>query len=422
MPTVNAFTAANSYAPVAGTAPKQIASRARAEAIPLVPTAPIGIECAGGARLDEIESDWRDLIGRAHEPNVFMSPALVRAAEQHLADRRYVILLAWQDAGRAKALVGAWAFAVTPPPHSPLPVRVLHSPAIPHGYLATPVVDRTVADDALHAMLDFVDRAGDLPKTLVLDPICTDGPTMQALERVLRARRAAPFVMARAQRPVLASDLDGAAYFEKALSASSRKKLRQYRRRLAEKGALTLKVCDAPDAVGKAFEEFLELEAAGWKGRRGSALLCKPAEAAFARAMVSGLARRGAASVHALYLDERPVSMQVVLRAGSVAFTWKTAYDEAMHDFSPGMLLLEDYTKAFLGDDSIARVDSCAYDESSFMAAWSERQEIAQMWIDVRRGSSPVFLTLCRLQKVLLALRGVAKRGYVFWRRKWKKN
>jgi CelD/BcsL family acetyltransferase involved in cellulose biosynthesis len=422
MSRVNAFVAAKSYAPAADIAPEHNASRVSGETIPLVPTTPIAIECAGGARLDEIESDWRDLIGRAHEPNVFMSPALVRAAQQHLTDRRYVTLLAWQDAGRAKTLVGVWVFAVAAPPHALLPMRVLRSPAVPHGYLATPVIDRAVADDALHAMLDFMERAGDLPKTLVLDPIRADGPTMQALERVLRSRGGAPFVLARARRPMLASDLDGAAYFEKALSSASRKKLRQYRRRLAEKGALTLKVCDAPDAVDEAFEEFLELEAAGWKGRRGSALLCKPAEAAFARAMVLGLARRSAASVHALYLDGRPVSMQVVLRAGSAAFTWKTAYDEAMQDFSPGMLLLEDYTKAFLSDDSIACVDSCAYDESSFMAAWSERQEIAQVWIDARRGRSPVFLTLCRLQKALLALRGVAKRGYVSWRRKWKKS
>ena len=38
------------------------------------------------------------------------------------------------------------------------------------------------------------------------------------------------------------------------------------------------------------------------------------------------------------------------MRAGAVAFTWKTAYDEQFHDFSPGMLLLEDYTAAFLAD------------------------------------------------------------------------
>lgn len=421
MPMVNALVAAKPYAPAAEIAFARGAQRVAAEADMNARATPIAVECASGGRLSGIESEWRDLIGRAHEPNVFMNPVLIQAAEQHLA-RRCVTLLAWCGEGAGKMLAGVWAFAVAAPPHSPLPMRVLLSPAMPHGYLATPVVDHAVAEDVLSAMLDFVARAGDLPKTIVLDPIRADGPNMQALARVLRARDTAPFVVAEAKRPVLASELAGAAYLEKALSSGSRKKLRQHRRRLSEKGALTHEVFRAPEAVGKAFEEFLALEAAGWKGRRGSALLRHPAEAAFARAMVADLAGRGDAEIHALYLDGKPVSMQIVLRAGSVAFTWKTAYDEAMHDFSPGMLLLEDYTKVFLADDKIARVDSCAYDESSFMAAWNERQAIAQVWLEARPGESRRFLLLARLHKAFLGLRARAKQRYLSWRRKWKMN
>ena len=51
--------------------------------------------------------------------------------------------------------------------------------------------------------------------------------------------------------------------------------------------------------------------------------------------------------------------MQLVVRAGTAAFTWKTAYDERFRDFSPGMLLLEDYTAALLADERIAFADSC---------------------------------------------------------------
>ncbi len=418
MPMVNAFVAAKSYAPVPELAFGQEAARVAVEA---APHAPVTVECARGARLAEIDADWQNLIARALEPNVFMSPALVQAAERHLAGRR-VMLLAWQGAGEARALIGAWAFAIGRAPQSPLPVSVLLSPPVPHGYLATPVVDGAAAQAALAAMLDYVARAGNLPKTLVLDPIRTDGPTMQALERVLRARGNAPVVVTQAKRPALESDLDGTAYFEQALSSGSRKKLRQHRRRLSEKGALALDAFETPAAVGKAFDEFLALEAAGWKGRRGSALQCDAAEAAYARDMVTTLAARGEASVHALYLDGRPVSTQIVLRAGAVAFTWKTAYDEAMHDYSPGMLLLEDYTKVFLADKSIARVDSCAFDETSFMAAWRERQEIAQVWIDARPGRSLAFGALGRVQKGYLNLRAHAKQRYLSWRRKWKKN
>ena len=380
----------------------------------------ISVESAGCDGLGQIEAEWRDLIARAHEPNVFMDPALVRIAGLGLSDERCVTLLAWQSNTHEKRLVGLWAFSVGRLRRSAVPVRVLQAPVAPHAYLATPVVDRAVADSALNAMLDFIVLDRTLPKLIVADPIRTDGPTMQALNRVLDARSSSAFTMTQVQRPILASSLDGKQYFEKAQSSSSRKKLRQHRRRLEETGKLDVTVADAPDAVDAAFDEFLQLEAAGWKGQNATALLSDPADATFARQMIAALAKRGNAAIHSLRRDGRPVSMQIVLRAGSVAFTWKTAYDEALRDFSPGMLLLEDYTKAFLSDRSIAWVDSCAIDDTSYMSAWMERQTIAQVWINARPGRSVRFQALCQVQKSFLRLRSVAKAGYLSWRAKWK--
>jgi len=380
--------------------------------------AALTVERAGAARLAEIEADWRDLVGRAPEPNVFMHPALMGAAERHCRGLRLVTLLAWRQGAGAPTLVGLWSFSLGAPEQSILPVTVLRAPAAPHGYLATPVLDPGAAEDAIDAMLDFVARDAGLPKTIALDPIAADGEAMAALARVLARRGGEAFVMAQSERPMLQSDLDAKQYFEKAMSGSSRRKLRQHRRRIEEKGALTVRRCETPESVAPAFDEFLALEAAGWKGRRGSAIVCSDSEAGFAKEMVVALARRGDAAIYALDLDGKPISIQVVLRAGAVAYTWKTAYDEAFRDYSPGVLLLEDYTKAFLDDDTVARVDSCAYDTSSFMAAWwSERQAIARVWFDARRGGSLNFFVLARLQKALVRLRAVAKSAYLAGRR-----
>jgi hypothetical protein len=117
--------------------------------------------------------------------------------------------------------------------------------------------------------------------------------------------------------------------------------------------------------------------------------------------------------VHALRLDGKPVSMQLVIRAGAAAFTWKTAYDERFQDFSPGMLLLEDYTAAFLADKSIEYVDSCSYDDSGYMSTWTERQSIADLWIDVRRHGGPSFRILGGIQKRYRDLRALTKSAYV---------
>ena len=89
-------------------------------------------------------------------------------------------------------------------------------------------------------------------------------------------------------------------------SGSTRKKLRQDWNRLSALGAVDIVNNRAPDAR-EAFETFLTLENASWKGARGTALLCNAADAAFARQMIAALAERGNASVALLRVDGRPL-------------------------------------------------------------------------------------------------------------------
>jgi hypothetical protein len=344
---------------------------------------------------------------------VFMDPALVRAAAEIDPSAEHRALLAWKSIDGRRQLVGIWSFGVGHARKSVLPFRILTIPAYVHSYLATPVIDRDCLDDTLHAMLDCIADDPQLPKIIALDAMGTDGPTYEALMRVLAHRGNAPCILEQFRRPKLASDLDAKTYLAEALSASTRKKLRQHRRKLSERGAVTFVVAAEPAAVRQALEEFLAMEAKGWKGQQGTALLNDGADAAFMRGAVGALAELGCASIHSLYLDGKPVSMQIVARSGAAAFTWKTAYDETFRDFSPGMLLLEDYTAAFLADKSIAFVDSCSLDDSGFMSAWRERQPVADLWIDARRGGSLTFRVLSSIQKSYRDLRAAGKSAYV---------
>ncbi|HWE79593.1 MAG TPA: GNAT family N-acetyltransferase, partial [Pseudolabrys sp.] len=352
---------------------------------------------------------WQDLVTRAETPNVFMSPALIAAAAA--VDPDLVALAAWQRAAGGPRLAGLWVFSVGRPRHSPLPIRVLRAPPIVHAYLSSPVLDRDMAEVTLAAMLDAIASAPDLPKIVALDALSAEPAARDALSRVVQARGSAVHTFATGERPMLASGLDAKSYFEAALSASSRKKLRQYRRRLGEKGRLETRHLTASGDVCAAFEQFLALETQGWKGRAGTALVSNPEDAAVARSMIAALAGEGAASIFVLELDGRPLSMQIVLRAGSVAFTWKTTYDEAYGDFSPGMLLLEDYTAALLEDSQVAAVDSCAFDANSYMGTWTERRRVADVWIGV--GPSTQFRLATQSQRAFLRLRAAAKSLYL---------
>lgn len=380
----------------------------------------ITVERAGAGRLAALADAWDDLAQRAEAANVFMHPALLREAIAAYPDRRIAALLAWQAVpGASPRLAGLWAFAIGRAPQSALPLKVLSAPPAPNAYLATPVIDRDYLDAVCDAFLGYIAADANLPNIVALDAMGADTATFAALERVAAARRGALHVFNRSRRPKLASTLDGKAYLEQAMSSSSRKKLRQHRRRLGEKGALQSTVVDEAGAVCRAFEDFLALEASGWKGREGTALLGSAADAQYVRGMIAALAADGAVAIHSLTLDGRPVSMQVVLRSGRTAFTWKTAYDEALHDFSPGALLLEDYTASLLANQSIDQVDSCAFDDTGYMSAWQERAALAQVWLDASAGGSTIFALVVRLQSGYLALRARAK---AFYRQRLRRN
>jgi len=381
------------------------------------PSPGVDIEIDDAQQLADLKPDWDDLLARAAEPNAFMNPELVRAAAQSYPELQPRALLAWKTIDGRRRLIGVWAFSIGQARKSLLPMRMLLAPPFSHGYLATPVVDRSLLEETLEAMLEAIANAPDLPKIIALDTMATEGPTMAALGRVLADRSSAPCFLAQSSRPKLESDCDGKQYFEMALSSSSRKKLRQHRRRLSEKGALRAEIVSDPNDIATAIEGFLQLEASGWKGRQGTALLCSDADAAFFRTGFAALAQDGCASIHSLYLDQRPVSMQLVVRAGQAAFTWKTAYDEKFRDFSPGILLLEDCTSSFLADETIGFVDSCALDDTSYMSAWTERQRVGDLWIDVRRGGSHGFRLLGKLETIYRELRVSAKQHYVSLRR-----
>jgi CelD/BcsL family acetyltransferase involved in cellulose biosynthesis len=378
----------------------------------------IRVETANPDQLNELERDWLDLLGRAAVSNVFMNPALLRVAALSYPNRKCVALLAWQQTPHARRLVGVWGLTVRRSAHAIFPFQVLAAPAMPHGYLVTPVIDRSLFDAVLATMLDYIASDPALPNIVSLEILGADREISDGFDRVLAARGSAACVLRQWVRPSLLAVEKRSDYLEHTLSSSTRKKLRQHRRKLAAQGALEYRIARDPETVRAAFEDFLNIEAAGWKGRSGTALLKHAGDAMFARAMAAVLADRGDITMHGLYLDGRAISSQVVLHAGAAAFTWKTAYEESLGDCSPGMLLFENYTASFLADERVASVDSCAVDDSGFMAAWPGRQPIAAIWIDARRGRSASFAALAGLQRKFVEFRFALKPLYHDGRRR----
>jgi CelD/BcsL family acetyltransferase involved in cellulose biosynthesis len=151
--------------------------------------------------------------------------------------------------------------------------------------------------------------------------------------------------------------LAGAAAFDKSLDPKRRKKWERQARRLAAQGRLET------IAGAAAVEAFLTVEPKGWKGARGTSLTDDPARLAFARAALDAFARAGRLDAMALVLDGRPVAAGLVLIAGARGFYWKTGYDEAFSEASPGVQLTRAHSRRLAETPGLALLDSCANED-----------------------------------------------------------
>ncbi|TPJ64001.1 GNAT family N-acetyltransferase [Mesorhizobium sp. B2-7-1] len=320
------------------------------------------------------------LSARTIEPNVFFNPRFLAPAMPRLEDRE-VRLAVIRDGdeyrNRLRLLV---PFSVERPA-IPLGVPVMRTWSSPFGPLGTPLVDR---DDPVGVIEDFFSMLSrphlKLPKVFVLPDMRLDGPVASLLTSFADSRGLTLVTTGKVERPVLESDADGEDYLKASLRAHHYREFRRLKRRLADQGKLEHIVARGPDEIRHAIESFLTLEAAGWKGRERTAMAIDRYRAAFAREAVHRLAEQDMCRIHLLTLDGRTIACLVVFVEAGVAYTWKTAYDEALPAYSPGTLLMIEVTKQHLDDPNIVMTDSCAVPDHPVMSRlWSERKPMGTL-------------------------------------------
>jgi CelD/BcsL family acetyltransferase involved in cellulose biosynthesis len=325
----------------------------------------------------ELGPDWDDLVARA-EPNVFMHPAaLFAAVAMRFAAIR--VLLAWEEGGGGRKLVGLWALRLRR--FAPLWPVVLDALPFNYAFVSSPVVDPAYADAVIAAFFSAIERCA-LPKILNIPSLDAEGPVFAAMLMSLAGRGAEPLVLSRHWRPYVTRE-SGVKR-----TGSTRKKLRQDWNRLSARGTVEIVNDRTPAGVQLAFEAFLALEKASWKGERGTALLSQDSDAAFVRRLIHDLAERQAASVAQLRVNGEVVAAQVLMYCGGTAYTWKTAFDAAYGRYSPGALLVDKITDQLLASADIKAINSCAA-ESSFMGQlWCGRRAMADVLVDIGPGRS----------------------------------
>ena len=130
---------------------------------------------------------------------------------------------------------------------------------------------------------------------------------------------------------------------EQTLSRHFRANMRRRRRRLSEKGTISLDLCDGIDDAELAarLDEGLKLEASGWKGRGGTAICQARDTLGFYTALAEQADREGRLRLRFLRLDGKAIAFHFALQDGARYLLLKPTYDENHGDVGPGHLLIE---------------------------------------------------------------------------------
>lgn len=298
--------------------------------------------------------------------------------------------------------------------HGPFGPLATHKVAFPIPHLesattaltpcALPAVSHTpTTAEAEH----FLDTLG-VP--LVLRGVPSDNPLTVALLKAA-ARVATLKTWSRA-----ALDLTGD--FESWMAGNfdhkRRKELKRLKARLAEQGTLVLEELGPNGDLAPHIAAFLAVEASGWKGERGTAILSNENAARGLAAGLAAMHEKGNVRFWTLRLDGKPVASLFALINGSDAVLGKIGFDQSFARFSPGVLLIIEATRCLFAEKGLTLADSNAIPGHPMIdRIWRDRINCMDVVVaGVRVGSVP-FTAVARFHGTKDAVRNVIKKLYL---------
>jgi CelD/BcsL family acetyltransferase involved in cellulose biosynthesis len=173
--------------------------------------------------------------------------------------------------------------------------------------------------------------------------------------------------------------------FRARLSPNRRRSIARRERRLAELGEVRLVVEDGSERLDELLDEGFALEASGWKGVRGTAILSQPRTRAFYEDVCRWAAGAGILRLVFVRLDGRAIAFNLGLEDSRAHYALKPGHSPEMARYGPGALLIyrmiersfshglasyellgssDDFKRSFVGDQLHTRVELQVFSKS----------------------------------------------------------
>jgi len=202
--------------------------------------------------------------------------------------------------------------------------------------LGEPMDLRATDPEALGLLTDALARTG---APLALHRVPEGSPTIDELRRSYHGKglltmRQAP------SAPVVPLDAEWAEP-EKKFNSGRRSDFRRSLRRAGEHGEVTFEVLTPSlEQLDALLDEVFEVEAAGWKSAKGTALRLDPVVGQFFRTYCAESVRDGSLRLCFMRIGGRAVATQLAVEERDRFWLLKIGYDESLARSSPGTLLM----------------------------------------------------------------------------------
>lgn len=368
-----------------------------------LPTADLEVSWVDDSdQLLELVPAWKRLAECCLCPNVFYEPQVFIPAWKHLrqGNIRLAVVQANQRAqpGAPKVLCGMLPLETHRTTYG-LPLRSAKLWQHLHCFLTTPLIRSDIAQETLGALIQFLHDDEHGVGVLNLPCVPAEGPFQHALIDVLRDHNLA-WQQKDLYRRALFVNKGSDENFMEQWPRKRRHELNRLERRLGESGHLVVDEFQVGDDAEQFADQFLALEAMGWKGLMGTAMAATQAHARFLKEAMRELASEHRLMGLTLRLNETPIAIKANFLTHNGGIAFKIAYHPDWAKFSPGAVLEKINVSKLHETDRVQWMDSCAAPNHPMInTLWPERRLLQSVAIATGRMGSHAAIAALPLMK-----------------------
>jgi len=345
------------------------------------------------------EAAWEALVPDAIEPNVFYEPWMLIPALRAFGpgpDLRIVFVYAPDPARPDGPSLLCGVFPLQRQSRwKGLPAPALSFLTHKYCFLTIPLIRTVVAKQTLAALFKWLTTSPEGTPLLEFTLIAGEGSFHRLLVDEMYTGGRLSFVSDCYTRAFMKMHSGADAYLQASIKGDRRREIRRRERLLSEQGEVKYAALQNEDDPEAWLREFLRIEAAGWKGREGTALACRKEDEQYFLNIAREGHRRGRLLMHALHVGISPVAFNCYFRAGSGCYYFKPTFREEYAQFGPGRLLEVETIRRLHSMPELQWADSCtAPDNELLNSLWMERRTIMSLCVSTGRTPGDLVVSL----------------------------